>query len=150
MDNVLIENFNSVVKECDLVYFVGDFSLVGTQHNRYYKSLMKRYNKCRKIFILGNHDHLKPFSYVKLGFESVHTSLEITLNGKNYILVHDPAASCMDRNKIFLCGHIHDLFKVQKNVINVGIDVWDYFPASLEQIEKEVKRIKGENNGKRA
>ena len=103
---------------------------------------MGRYKVKRKILILGNHDSLKPFTYIDLGFESVHTSLELSYNGKDYVLVHDPAASCIDRNRIFLCGHVHDLFKIQRNVINVGVDVWNFFPVSMEQIEVEALAIK--------
>jgi len=142
MDKEIIRNVNTVVAEEDTLYIIGDLSLVGSQHLGYYRNLMGQYKVKRKILILGNHDILKPFTYVNLGFESVHTSLELEHNGKSYILVHDPAASCLDRNRIFLCGHVHDLFKFQRNAINVGVDVWDFFPVSIEQIEAEALGLK--------
>jgi len=33
-----------------------------------------------------------------------------------------------------ICGHIHGLWKVQRNMINVGVDAWHFIPVSEEQI----------------
>lgn len=32
-----------------------------------------------------------------------------------------------------VCGHIHELFQVVDNVVNVGVDVWDYKPVKLDE-----------------
>ena len=135
MDKCLIKNHNEVVTKDDTTIFVGDFSLRSNQHINYYQSIVRKLNG-RKILILGNHDYLKPFTYVnRIGFWSVHTSLEITIEGIDLVICHDPAPSCIDRSKSFICGHVHDLFKVHKNVINVGVDVWDYKPVSFEELK---------------
>lgn len=127
MNHVITDKYNSRVNDGDIVYVVGDVSLLKSSFliERHLKRL-----KGTKFLILGNHDKLGPFEYVDIGFVSVHTALE----KEGMIMVHDPAVSCIDRNKLFLCGHIHELFKVKKNVINVGVDVWDFFPVSLTQI----------------
>jgi len=146
MDKALIKNHNEVVGKDDTVYIVGDLSLRSNQHMNYYQSVIRKL-KGIKILILGNHDTLKPFSYVNnIGFRSVHTSLEITIDGIDLILCHDPALSCIDRSKIFICAHVHDLFKIQKNVINVGVDVWDYKPVSFEELKPYIQKIKEEQN----
>ena len=49
-------------------------------------------------------------------------------------MVHDPAESQVRRDRVFLVGHVHDLFKICKNAINVGVDVWDYRPVSLADL----------------
>lgn len=141
MNNTLIRNYKAVVKPEDTVYFVGDLSLRGPENFSYYNRLLNKTLPGRKILILGNHDGLKPFNYVKAGFESVHTSLVIhDWEGNEYVVIHDPAASCIDRGlppdkrRIWICGHIHDLFKICENVINVGVDVWDYKPVSFDEI----------------
>jgi calcineurin-like phosphoesterase family protein len=98
----------------------------------------------RKILILGNHDKLNPFKYVEAGFESVHTSLVLD----KFFLAHDPALlAAMPLEYTMLCGHVHGLFKSMRDaqgrlVVNVGVDVWDYKPVSLEQLEKFIGEMK--------
>lgn len=134
MDSQLIKNYNSVVTDEDVVYFVGDLthrtpSYIGTISN-----LFKKMNG-EKHLILGNHDVFKPFSYITdLGFTSVHTSLVV----EEFVLNHDPAAACIDKESVWLCGHVHDLFVHQRNVLNVGVDVWDYAPVSIEEVRQYV------------
>lgn len=130
MDKVLIRNHNEVVTKEDVVYFLGDFSLKSARYLDYYESILNKLNG-RKVLILGNHDELSPFQYIKVGFESVHTSLELS----GLILIHDPAIASMDKTKEFLCGHVHGLFTKCGNAFNVGVDVWGYRPITLEQIQ---------------
>jgi len=97
----------------------------------------------RKILILGNHDVLNAIDYVKIGFWSVHTHLELPRLGA--ICVHDTAAAIMNRKLLFICGHVHDQYRVCKNVLNVCLDAWNLFPIS----ERKVLKIKQDliNNG---
>jgi len=113
MDKQLMKNWNSVVDNDDTIYVVGDLSLKSSLHIDYISQITTRLNGIKHL-ILGNHDVLKPFDYIyRLGFTSVHTSLDVG----RFILNHDPSISCIDRSKVFLCGHVHDLFKTTKNVI---------------------------------
>ena len=41
-----------------------------------------------------------------------------------------------------LVGHIHSLWKVQRNMINVSTEAWSYFPVSIEKIEFTIEAIK--------
>lgn len=134
MEAELIRNYNNIVTEEDIVFIIGDFSLKSSQHAGYYRQLLDKMNG-QKHLILGNHDVENAWFHVKNGFLSVHTHLALTLDEIDMILVHDPAESALNRNIIFLCGHIHDLFITYKNVINVGVDVWDYKPISWERIK---------------
>jgi len=134
MDEMLLKNYNNIIKDEDIVYFIGDFCLRPSNHILYYQSLIEKM-KGEKHLILGNHDKLKPFIYVEMGFQSVHTSLEVNINGSKLILNHDPSIHCMfDDKTIILCGHVHNLFIKQKNVINVGVDVCDYKPIDIRRI----------------
>lgn len=38
-----------------------------------------------------------------------------------------------------LCGHVHEAWKVHGHVINVGVDVWDHRPVSVEQLLEIMK-----------
>jgi calcineurin-like phosphoesterase family protein len=136
MDNAMVDRYNSVVHNTDTVYFLGDLFDLKLGRSPYIVDQMIRRLKGRKILILGSHDYLTPFEYVELGFESVHTSLVVG----EFICVHDVAPSCIDRSKVFLCGHVHDLFDVQLNVINVGVDVRNFYPVNEDQIMELKKK----------
>jgi len=130
MNNELIRRYNAVVTDEDTVYFIGDVSL--SRNVDSIAGWVERLNGSKHL-ILGNHDALKPFTYVDhIGFWSVHTALRV----EEFVLCHDPAPSCVDRERIWLCGHVHNLFKQINNVVNVGVDVWDFAPVSIEQIRQ--------------
>ncbi len=132
MNYGIVANYRSVVKEEDSVYFLGDLTIVGPQHRGFIEHLITQLPG-KKILILGNHDKFNPFAYVDMGFLSAHTSLLV----EEFILVHDPAISIIERDRKWLCGHIHTLFKRKKNVLNVGVDQWGFFPVSIIEVRKE-------------
>jgi calcineurin-like phosphoesterase family protein len=140
MENHFVDQYNCIVKKKDVVYFIGDFYW-GNNINEL-KRITQRFNG-EKHLILGNHDEMNPFDYVKAGFISVHTSLELQAMGNidgdsicfNFILHHDPCAAIIEPRMTWLCGHIHTLAKEINNVLNVGVDVWGYVPVSLKMID---------------
>ena len=134
MDRTIIDRYNSVVGVEDTCYILGDFTMSSNPDQ--VESLVRKLNG-RKILVLGNHDRLRPFAYTELGFESVHTSLDIVVSGERAICIHDPAPACATEIKLrWLVGHVHGLFKHLNNcaVTNVGVDVWDFTPVSEEQL----------------
>ena len=137
MDKQLIRNFNSVVSNDDDLYIVGDVSLRTSQYRHYYEMLFQKLNG-RIHIIAGNHEVRNFNLYAETGAMSFHHPY---LEVEEFVLCHDPALSVVDRNRIFLVGHIHDLFKVQKNCINVGVDVHDYKPISFEEVREIANNI---------
>lgn len=149
MDRQIIKRYNEVVTDDDTVYFLGDVSMYKGPH---IVDCIKKL-KGRKILILGNHDKSNPFDYIEWGFESAHTSLVNTwvattniIYSLRVLLAHDPALSAFMKQaecKLMVCGHVHNLFKYVKTddglVINVGVDVHDFKPVSLEGIGKIVE-----------
>lgn len=145
MDKQLIANWNETVTDDDIVYVLGDLTMKGLEQKSYVKNIVNRLNG-HKHLILGNHDLLKPSDYVEIGFISVHTSLDLwipaqcpwipgyTGPGERFILNHDPAASITMKNQTWLVGHVHTLFKTLGNAINVGVDVHNFRPVSLDTI----------------
>ena len=129
MDEELITRHNKIVAPRDTVYFLGDLTLFGQWQQSYVTETVKALHG-EKVLILGNHDHFNPLDYVKMGFQSVHTELKI----KGFVLVHDPMMCNVDTSTRVLCGHVHRLFKWKRDVINVGVDVWDYEPVSYDTI----------------
>jgi len=139
MDETLIENWNAIVNDGDMVYNLGDLSMQrgkGEKVISYYSKILSRLNG-RHVLIMGNHDHMKPFQYVEAGIESVHTSLIVTSVKGNVsqevLMAHDPAiATAMPEDMIMFCGHVHDTFRklnTPKRILNVGVDIWGYKPV---------------------
>lgn len=139
MNETLISNWNSVVSKEDIVYVLGDMFFYDLDSQR---RIMKRLNG-KKILILGNHDksagtrksEMKLADYIYVGWDEVVLELLLTtINKKPIGLVHDPALCNLDLSIPWLCGHVHNLFERQGNVINVGVDVNNFTPVSEEEI----------------
>lgn len=140
MRNEIIARHNKVVKEDDFVIHAGDFAFTSNLMVDRLRPILDKLNG-KHILVLGNHDEINAFKYVNVGFTSVATSciIELEYRWKKYkvAIAHDPALRSVFPEKwIFLCGHIHDLFKSipEKNTVNVGVDVWDYEPINFEVI----------------
>ncbi len=128
MNNVLINNYNNIVGKDDTVCFLGDFSM--TKNFEQISSIVKKLNGVKHL-VLGNHDEMSAWEYIKAGFHSVHTSLQI----KEFSLIHDPAIrTALHEDTKLLCGHVHTLFTFlkDKQVLNVGVDVHNYRPISID------------------
>ena len=139
MNKDIIKNVNDTLRSGDTLYHIGDWCWGRPERNHHFYKIMKKYrNDITHILILGNHDNLKPFTYVDIGFQSVHTSLSFNFNGQRYILCHDPSVYTMIKDDDFLlCGHVHTLFtKLDNRAINVGVDVWNFKPISIDYINK--------------
>lgn len=133
MDKWLIKIFNEVVREFDPVIIVGDFSLKRPMHKNYLYEIVRKLNGI-KILVLGNHDVIKPFDYIDMGFHSVHTSLDFQFDEYRFIVNHDPAIHIMCEDAILIHGHVHTLYKTLKNCVNVSVEMWNYKPVSMWEI----------------
>ena len=124
MDSAMIDNYNSIVADDDIVFILGDFSM---SNNREVISSYCNKLKGQKHLILGNHDRMRPFA-------SVHTSY--VLEKYNLFMVHDPAVCVVGKQMGYncVCGHIHNLFKFHNGVLNVGVDVSDFKPISIDKV----------------
>ncbi|MFA5600238.1 MAG: metallophosphoesterase [Phenylobacterium sp.] len=135
----LIKAWNSIIKDNDDVYVLGDFIVADkdTQEQQE-KKLANICNKLngKKHLILGNYDTLPKEIYLKY-FASCSQKLVIkaSKSGKQYkfLLTHKPE-DYQDNCDYILCGHIHGLWKVQRKMINVGCDAWHFKPIDIEQI----------------
>ena len=126
MNETIIANYNALVSPSDTVYMLGDLGILNSSALPKLESVIQRLNG-NKHLILGNHDMYKPFTYVRMGFVSVHTSLEV----EGFYLAHEPA---VHKSGPVLCGHVHEKWLRQANVVNVGVDVWDFKPVHLAEL----------------
>lgn len=145
-DDALVKNWNSVVREEDEVYILGDIMLNDDKHGiEYFNQL----NGIKHI-ILGNHDTAKR---QKL-FTELNDVKDIKLAdmfgyGKfKFFLCHYPVMTAfMDDKKISqhlicLCGHTHfeeKFYYDNPYVYNVALDAHNMFPIDIETIIKDVK-----------
>ncbi len=138
MDKDLINKWNSVVKENDTIYILGDFSWhKGEQTNEILKQL-----NGNKILIIGNHDEifLKDKKFDKTLFEEITIYKQIKYNKKVFVLFHYPIAEHNGKMNgyIHLYGHIHSMnLELEKELgelcHNVGVDRNDYTPVNIEE-----------------
>lgn len=166
MNEVLIENHNSVVAPDDIVYFLGDFAM-----GRIAESLPKAalFNG-RKMLCLGNHDRPHPCNknagkwfdeYYKY-FETIDIGGEIEIAGQMVDLCHFPYQGDShdedrfeyfrpeDKGRVLLHGHVHsEKWDFGERMIHVGIDsdwtefgVKRYHPIPITAIEAAIK-LKG-------
>ena len=139
-DEQIIKNWNQVVGIKDLVYYLGDAALSQTG--------LEKLSKCngKKILIKGNYDEKDTAKFdvsdelLLRYFDKVYKSGYIKLNGERIYLNHFPNKGKTDCFNIV--GHIHEKWKVQKNMINVGIDAWHFYPVSEEQIKFTINAIR--------
>lgn len=141
MNAVMRKKWNARVGKDDTVYILGDLASWYEIDIHRLEKYVRNLNG-RKILILGNHDKLNAFDYVNIGFESVHTHFVIESDIGPIHLTHDPAVSRVYDQGYWLCGHVHGLFKMAENgrVLNVGVDVWDFEPISLEEVIVEFEK----------
>lgn len=135
MDKGLIENWNSIVRDKDQVYILGDFTL--SINSEYVRSILEQL-KGRKVLIQGNHDYFADKSKFKPYFELITPYLKIHDEKKRrIILCHYPIISWdgMYNGTYHLYGHVHSKFRLNRsNAFNVGVDVNDFKPVTLDQL----------------
>ena len=140
MNNTIINNWNSIVKNNDTIYHLGDFCLSNDDE---IKSIFNRLNG-NKILIRGNHDRKPVKFYENIGFE-VLTHAPIVLDEYKLMLSHVPLPDVKIKDGyINLHGHIHNKkisddypknYSENKH-INLSVDSTDFKPVSLGEINK--------------
>jgi calcineurin-like phosphoesterase family protein len=144
-DQILIDNWNSVVSPGDTVYHLGDFVFgkyrdqeeLGTK-------VMKQLNGQVQL-IFGNHDSwLKKAAVAKrVGFAWTGDIKKIKPFDTPIILFHYAMRTWRGSCHGFwhLYGHSHGNLADDPNSLScdVGVDVWDYKPVSYDQIVEIMK-----------
>lgn len=145
MNKELIRRWNERVKPEDTVIIVGDFCFKASEKAsergngmplkaQYYANQLNGH----KIFIKGNHD-------TNNGLTTKITALIMEFGGIEVYITHDPANS-HPVYQLNICGHVHKLWKCEKKkngiIINVGVDVNDFYPISLREVLDNYNRLK--------
>jgi calcineurin-like phosphoesterase family protein len=134
----MVKAWNSVVPLNARVYYLGD---LGWGSTTYFRRIMTRLNFEQMIIVPGNHDpsitKMERYTSRIVGMKG---PISVPLKGKRYWLSHEP----MDDGRpgmVNLHGHVHKHYahavgECGELWINVGVDVCNFRPLSLRQIEK--------------
>lgn len=133
MDNEIIYRWNNIIEENDEVYIIGDVYL----GNKTEATALIKMLKGKKYLINGNHDKLN--TEQKSLFVWVKDYYKLRVNDKRFILFHYPIYEWDGKTKgyIHLHGHSHTTSHGDiklKNKVNVGMDLWNYTPVSMDKI----------------
>ena len=131
----MIERWNSVVKDNDYVYHLGDVTF---DYAYGFNSLMSRL-RGKKRLIIGNHDKIWNPAF-KAHFEKA--DLWKGFKEHNFTATHMPHRLESLRDGHFnVHGHTHQNMMEDLRYINVSVEVRDYTPVHVDQIVKEIKRV---------
>lgn len=167
MNEMLIKNWNDIVTPDDTVYCLGDFSMAFRPVEAFSHRLSGT-----KYLVPGNHDFCHSYhkksrnpdnrkvwtqKYVDHGWIVLPEQTTLDIPGVATVnMCHHPYVLNLEGDDKYmnwrpnndgrwlLCGHVHQNWKVQDKMINVGVDVWDFKPVSVEEISKI---ILGTSNG---
>ena len=146
MQEELVRRFNERVAPKDELWILGDFSM----GEKIVPIILPKFNGT-KYLVSGNHCQTHPsrknheaakLRYLHYGFagvfHEVHNFHGFLLNHMPYVEEGAHGAKYAqwrpkDEGKWLLCGHVHQSFKIDipRRTINVGCDVWDYYPVPL-------------------
>lgn len=140
MNRDLIARWNARVKPGDIVYHLGDVALGQFTE---LPPIIAQLNGDIELS-LGNHDR-NAERMIGVGIKSAVRQRIVTLGNTKLWLAHVPSDNSEDDRglkrpepegpyDIELCGHVHSAWKTKHGIINVGVDVWDLQPISLEDI----------------
>lgn len=134
MDEILIQNWNKVVKPNDKIYHLGD---IGFSSWERCETILKRLNG-KKRLILGNHDKNYDLRNLLKYFEKIQTSWRPS---REIIFSHHPLHIGKDDPKLKLNvhGHVHRLRnQLSEAHLNVSTEMTDYTPIHIEEVFKKI------------
>lgn len=157
MEVGMVERYNAKVKDTDLIIWVGDCFFYKTEFEA---RLLLEQMKGHKVLIMGNHDVRNGRSFmVRCGFDAVvDRELFVQIGKRRCRVNHYPYwkvrvkgdwADDRYRNRrparvkgeVLIHGHTHSPRKQYGNMINVGVDAWDYGPAMMEEVAELVAKV---------
>ena len=142
MDRELIRRWNEKVKPGkDVVIHLGDICF-----RKRREGILKDYDyyvnqlNGKIILFKGNHDS-------KNEVRSILTEGVIHYGGIDWYMKHEPHNTF----KYNLCGHIHEKWRVRRQgphvCVNVGVDVWDFYPVSIQEIMRAIQEYDKDGEG---
>lgn len=127
MDEVLVENWNKVIKPLDKVYHLGDVFM----HSNHRKDFLKRLNG-KKRLIVGNHDDIKNPELHRY-FQKIY--LWRVFKEFNMVLTHVPLHRDSFRKVDYnVHGHTHNNGSPSEEYRCVCVELTNYTPVHIEEV----------------
>ena len=138
MDKKVVRNWNECVAGDDEVYILGDLTMKPAPEAHDYLTKMNG----RKYLVRGNHDKfLEAFGEWMGDFVWVKDYFVLRLPSAKLVLFHYPISEWdgFFSGSVHLFGHVHNnaFPGVDGLAFNVGVDLWDYRPVSLDEITRK-------------
>ena len=129
MDEVMVQNWNSVVKQGDKVYHLGDV-FFGSKDN--FKTLWPRLNGSKRL-VVGNHDDVK---FLASGGFFQKVMLWRIFSDLGLILTHVPLREDQFRGRVTtnVHGHIHQRQSPEGPYKCVCVEHINYTPINIEEL----------------
>jgi len=128
MDEAMVARWNETVGPADEVWHLGDFAIQPKPGR--VEALLERLHGTKRL-VAGNNDPER--TRTAAGWASVADYAELEVEGTRLVLCHYPfrAWNGMAKGAVDLHGHSHGRGKPLPRQIDVGVDVWDFRPATL-------------------
>jgi len=138
MIDTLVENHNKLVAPDAHVYMLGD--VCASQHPEYLDQV-SRFNGT-KVLLRGNHDRGisdKEFSPYFQEIIPEGEGIYIEFGGIDCYLTHYP--TCGKKDCFNLVGHVHNAWRIQLNMLNVGVDANHFIPVNTKVIPRHIESL---------
>lgn len=141
-EEYMIQEYNKLVHEGDTCYWLGD--ICGAIS--YAERIMPRFNKSRRILVLGNHDAKLGAKYWLKWFNNIRGAF----NRDNIVFSHFPVSSgSKGRFKRNVHGHTHQNIITVNNdgkiadvwYRNVCVELTGYRPVNFSEILEETQNL---------
>jgi calcineurin-like phosphoesterase family protein len=138
MNDRLIQNWNEKVRPQDTVYHLGDFAYKNEDRP---SEIFSQLNGTIHL-IAGNHDYRHLGCYGAL-FKSVNQILVLKLSPK-MVLCHYSMRSWLGsvKDSWHLYAHSHGKMPSYGLSFDIGVDVWNFYPVSYDEVREKMKIIK--------
>ena len=135
MDEALIANWNARVSDSDRVYHLGDFCFKGSKVATSYLEKLQG----EIILIRGNHDTENTAQLDR--WSSAHDLHCVRVGRQEVVMCHYPILEWPGAYKgaIHLHGHTHGRVPPHQRRCDVGVDVWNYMPVTLDEIVERLQ-----------
>jgi calcineurin-like phosphoesterase family protein len=133
MDECIVDNWNSVIKDGDIVYHLGDIYFNAS--GGYISSLLARL-KGRKRLILGNHDNAKDQNLTRV-FQKIQMWRMFPEFGVllSHVPLHPDSIPTKKEGKLLnVHGHIHDKQSPDGPYHCVCVEQINYTPVNIEEL----------------
>ena len=141
MDAQLLAECRSRVGPDDDLWVLGDFT-AGSLTDAQRRKVRGIFHALpgRKHLIRGNHDE----DWIcDLPWDSVSETADIVVDKRRLFLCHYPMITWPGarHNGLQLFGHVHQNWRGSRNSVNVGVDVWNFRPVTLPEIERRAAEL---------